>query len=124
MQSQSHIFNPQDNTFDERIRSYKSVLNAYRNMESSLDYMNEREWSDRLGSSEEISEAQVIVDNSLKIAIDSIQPSEIQEAEAKGLLSSEDLRLIEQIERQQEIQKSREEKQQFSNKQSSFKFRQ
>lgn len=111
MQNQSHLFNPKDDTFQERIRSYKTVLHAYSNMEACLDRMNDKEWSDRLGSTEELGEAQVIVDNSLKIAMTSIKPSEIRKAEAQGLLTPQDLVLLERIERQQEMQSARAEKQ-------------
>lgn len=112
MSTQSHIFNPQNHSFDERIRSYKSVLDAYRNLEASRAYQDDPEWADRLGTEEEMTNAEMVIENSLKVAMDFVMPSEIVEAIGKGLLTSEDAQLIVQIERQQEMQSIREEHQQ------------
>jgi hypothetical protein len=109
MSTQSHIFNPHNHSFDERIRSYKSVLDAYRNLEASRTYQDDPEWADRLGTEEDMNHAEMVIENSLKVAMDFVMPSEIVEAIGKGLLTSDDAQLIAQIERQQEMQSIREE---------------
>jgi hypothetical protein len=111
MSTQSHIFNPHNHSFDERIRSYKSVLDAYRNLEASRAYQDDQEWADRLGTAEDMTHAEMVIENSLKVVMDFVMPSEIVEAIGKGLLTSDDAQLIAQIERQQDIQSFREDKQ-------------
>lgn len=112
MSDQAHIYHPKNASFDERIRSYKDVLDAYSNLQASRAYMEDQEWADRLGTEKDMSHAEIVIKNSLKVATDFVMPSEIVEAIGKGLLTSEDAKLIEQIERQQEMQSIREEKQQ------------
>ena len=75
--------------------------------------MHEKEWSDRLGTNEELAEAQTILNNSLKIASTSIKASEIRKAEAQGLLTPEDMKIIVRLEREVEMQNIREEKQAY-----------
>ena len=121
MSDQAHIFHPKNASFGERIRSYKEVLDAYSNLQASREHMDDKSWADRLGTEEELTNAEVVIKNSLKKAMDFVMPAEIVEAIGKGLLSSDDAELIERIERQSEIQSFREDKQQSHQNQRSFK---
>ena len=116
MSNQAHIFHPKNASFGERIRSYKDVLEAYRNLQASFEYSDDKNWADRLGTAEELSHAEVVIKNSLKAATDFIMPSEIVEAIGKGLLTSDDAELIERIERQHEMQSLRSDKNTINNR--------
>lgn len=80
--------------------------------------MNVKDWKERLGSSEELSEAQIIISNSLDMAAKSVTASEIRKAEAQGLLDLEDMKLIARLEREQEMQARRKAKQEQQDSQS------
>lgn len=72
MPNSASIFNPKDNSLEERIVAFKSVLYANNNIELSLKYNNDKLWSDRLGTSEEVKLAQKINEQSLKQAFKSL----------------------------------------------------
>ena len=104
-----HIYTPADNSLEARLASLKSVLEALRNVESSLNLANDPEWSDQLGSLEEIQNAQVVIKNSLDAAVSDISTAEFQQAKDQKLLSKEEITTITVIQRQQEMKSSRSE---------------
>ncbi|MEZ5536410.1 MAG: hypothetical protein R3F02_12390 [Thiolinea sp.] len=77
---------------------------SYRNLEANIERIHDKEWSDRLGTAEELEEAQVIISNSLKVASDAIDASELREAKAQGMLTQDDLKVIARLERETEMQ--------------------
>lgn len=81
------LFTPKDESLSERLNALKSVLKANRDIELSIKRMNEKEWSDRLGSPEELKQAQKVTQNSLDLAIKSINSKDLKEAKEKDLLS-------------------------------------
>ncbi|WP_141235506.1 hypothetical protein [Pseudoalteromonas sp. NBT06-2] len=94
MPNSASIFNPKDNSLEERIVAFKSVLYANNNIELSLKYNNDKLWSDRLGTSEEVKLAQKINEQSLKQAFKSLNYADLQEAKSLGLLSQEEAKQI------------------------------
>lgn len=94
MPNSASIFNPKDNSLEERIVAFKSVLYANNNIELSLKYNNDKLWSDRLGTSEEVKLAQKINEQSLKQAFKSLNYANLQEAKSLGLLSQEEAKQI------------------------------
>lgn len=110
MSEAAHTFHPTNDSFEERIRSYKAVLASYRNLEASLVHMDNKDWANRLGTPEELAEAQIILSNSMDMATKSVSASEIRKAEALGWLDVEDMKLITRLERQQEMQAQRKDK--------------
>ena len=116
----AHTYNPNNNTFEERVRSYKVALDAYRSLEISANQMGNKEWADRLGTYEELADAEIILTNSLSSAAKEVSAADVHKAEAMGLLNTEDVKLIARFEREQEMKaqrKSKNEKQNSSKNQ-------
>ena len=106
-----HLYHPSSSELKERIRSFKIVLDSYRNLEASLKTRDDQASADRLGTPDELSEAKIIISNSLDMAAKSLQKSEIQQAQAKGWLDSEDTKLITRLDRLNEMKAQRQQKQ-------------
>jgi len=104
-----HIYTPADNSFEARLTSLKRVLEAFRNVERSLNLADDPEWSNQLGSPEEVQNAHTLIKNSLDAAISDINTTELQQAKTKKLLSKEEIASITVFQRQQEIKSSRSE---------------
>ena len=106
----SHIYNPINITFEERMRSYKSALSAYRSVEISARNMGDTDWADRIGTEQELDDARTILSNSLALAAKSVSANEVRKAEKIGWLDADDMKLITRFERLQEIQEQRKSK--------------
>ena len=91
MSATAHTFTPRNQSFDERIRSCKKVLESYRNADVSVQHFDQKEWTDRLGTKEEIEFAKSVAENGMRQAIASIELSELHYAKEQGLLSSEEV---------------------------------
>ncbi len=108
MSESAHIFTPRNDSLDERVHSYWSVLYAFRNAEASLKHMNDKKWADSLGEKQEVEQAYKISQRSLHMANDAIKQSELIQAREQGLMSDQQVREFTQIKRQQEMQNIRE----------------
>lgn len=95
MTETAHIFHPKDDSIEARIEAYRNVHQAWLNAEASLKFMESDEWSDTLGSREEIEKALNVSSYSLKMASNSFSKEEISEAKNAGLIDeSEALDII------------------------------
>ncbi len=117
MSKSAHIFNPLNDSLEERVRSFRSVSQAFRNVESSLQHMGDKEWADRLGEKEDVQQAYDITKRSLGMATQSIQQSELKSAIAQGLINDREAREFIQIKRQQEMKNSRAQQSQVASNQ-------
>ncbi|MCW8930999.1 MAG: hypothetical protein OQL19_12270 [Gammaproteobacteria bacterium] len=99
------IFTPKDNSLEERIKAYRSVVGAWYNAEASLKAMDNDEWSHTLGEKEEIVKAHDIILNSLDTASKEISLNEMKQAKELGLLSDSEAQEFINNSRQEEIQK-------------------
>jgi hypothetical protein len=90
MESTAHFYNPKDDSLDERIHAYKEAFLAWQNIEASFRFHDEQEWSDRLGSKEDLLKAKEITENSLDMAASGLSNSEIQIAIDKDIISSQE----------------------------------
>ncbi|MGL1959458.1 MAG: hypothetical protein OCD00_19435 [Colwellia sp.] len=90
MKSTAHFYNPKDDSLDERIHAYKKAFLAWKNIEASFRFHDEQEWSDRLGSKEDLLKAKEITENSLDRATSGLSNAEIQLAIDKDLVSSQE----------------------------------
>jgi len=97
MASVAHTYTPQNNSFEERVHSCKSVLKAYRNVRISLGLANEKDWAERLGTPEEIEYANLVMNHSLQRATAAIQYSELYYAQEQGLLTKDDVQQLSTI---------------------------
>ena len=115
MMKTASIFNPRNDSLEERVRCYKSCLKALRNTKASLEYLNDKEWSKTLGSKQEIEYAHTIAQNSVNLAHQKVTQKELIKANEKGLINDNDFRKITSQKRQYEFQKARK-KANFSKK--------
>jgi len=88
--SDAHIFFNSD-TFDERIKAWKTALQAKRNIDKSLELQNDPEWKDRLGTKEELEAAHTIIRNSLDKAGYALTTQDMQHARKHELLNAQEL---------------------------------
>ncbi len=107
MNDTAHIFNPKDDSLDERVRAYRSCSSTLRNTKASVELVNDSAWSDRLGSRKEIEQAHMIAKRSTEMAVNQILQSEAEQAVGKGLLESDELKEIIQFKRLQTMQNRR-----------------
>ncbi len=107
MNDTAHIFNPKDDSLDERVRAYRSCSSTLRNTKASLELVNDSAWSDRLGSREEIEQAHMIAKHSIEMAVNQLSQSEAERAVGQGLLDNQELKEIVQTKRLQNIQNQR-----------------
>jgi len=102
-----HTFTPNDNSLPERVRAYQRVHNDFNNINSSMGHINDKEWADRLGDKEDVEKAFEILQNSLHIAVGSIDQSELSQVKEQGLMSDKEVRGFIQAKRQQEMKAAR-----------------
>ncbi len=117
MTDTAHIFNPQDDSLSERIRAYKSCADVLKNAKTSLELVDDKTWSDRLGSREEVEQAITIAEYSTKLAVSRLSQIDAERAVGNGLLSGEELKEFVRAKRHQNIQiKRNNQKNQSSSK--------
>ncbi len=107
MSTSAHIFIPRNGSLEERIHSFRKVSQAFRNVESSLQHMGDKEWADRLGEKEEVQQAYDITKRSLGMATQSIKQSELKSAIDQGLLNDQEAKELIQIKRREEMRSTR-----------------
>ncbi len=90
----SHTYHPINDSFDERARACKSVLNDLENAEISLKMVGDKDWENRLGTQDEIRYAKNVAENSLQHAAVSLDLSELHYAKEQGLLTIEEVNTI------------------------------
>ena len=90
--------------------AYKQALDAYRSLETGTGMTLDEEWADRLGTPQELIDAEEVLTNSLKMASKSVTKDDMHKAKTTGWLDEEDLQLIARIEREQEMKELREDK--------------
>jgi len=84
------IFNPLDDSLTERLRAYRSVHEAYLNIEASLKLADDPEWVNTLGDPQLLDEAHKTIVDSLQEATQSITIEEIDQAKEQGLMSNDE----------------------------------
>ena len=110
MSKSAHTYNPINDSFEERVRAYKTAIAAYRNWEFSNARKDNSEWSDRIGTPEELEDAGTILTNSLELAKRTVTSADVKKAEKVGWLDDEDIKLIARFEREQEMKAERQRK--------------
>lgn len=104
MADTDHIYNPSNDSLAERIRAYREVYQAWMNVEASMKAVGDSEFDDYLGEREDVEYAYNATVKSLKMAIDNLDQSELQQAQEQGLLSKDEMVEIIQEKRMQEMQ--------------------
>ncbi len=117
-QVQESIYHPQDHSLASRIEALKIVLQEKRNIELSLELMANPEWSERLGSTEELQQAHSLISNSLEQAIHKISDKDLTLAKEQQLLDNTLLREIKFTKAQTSIKQQRQSHESFSHQHS------
>jgi hypothetical protein len=73
-----HIYAPDGDSLEARVSAYKTVREAWLNVEASLKFLDDDLWADRLGDRDNVEEAYRISPRSLKMATDAISQDEMQ----------------------------------------------
>lgn len=114
MTESAHTFTPKDSSLTERMNAYTRVQQDYEALKQNIGSME----ADTLGEQEDVTEAQTILLNSLSVAFESIDESELQEAVNQGIYANDELVCF--IESKQELEieilRSNKYKQSDSNK--------
>lgn len=101
------IFNPLNDSLAERVRAYYSVCQAFTLSQASLKQTERMGDVGYLGEEHEVKDAFKVINQSLTQANSEISKTELQDAKEKGLLSSQQLLEIVQVQRSQEMAQNR-----------------
>lgn len=87
MPKNAHIFNPLSNSLADKVNAYRSVHDAWLNIEASIKQADDPEWSSTLGDKQDLEEAHTIIMGSMVKATNSLSIEEIDQATDQGLMS-------------------------------------
>ncbi len=103
------IYNPEGNSFDERWAALNRVLDARKSVRNSKNYVDSQEWSNVLGSREQVEAAELVIEASLISASLDFEKSELHYAQEEGLLKGADLGVVMDARRRQAMDARRNE---------------
>ncbi len=106
MTQSAHTFTPQNDSLEERMNAYHRVQQDYSSFKSNTEKLE----TNTLGEKEDIIEAQSILINSLSLAFESIDESELQEAVNQGIYANDELVCFIESKRELEMETQRENK--------------
>ncbi len=104
MESTAHFYNPKDASLEEKLRVYKEAFQQWQNIGASFKFNDEQEWSDRLGSKNDLLKAKEITEKSLNMAVSSLSHSEVKLAVDRKLMSESETEYL--LSEQKESNKS------------------
>lgn len=90
MSTQSHIYTTTSDSLEARIEALKGVLQASSNIKLSIEISDNDDWRNRLGTEDELQQAQEITQRSLDMAIQELSLSDLKQAKEHGLISSDE----------------------------------
>lgn len=114
-QAQETIYHPQDPDLLSRIDALKTVLQEQKNIELSLELLKTREWSERLGSADELQHAHKVLSTSFEQAIRSFSDEDLKHAQEQQLLDASQLREIKVHQAQASLKQQRQSQDSYSN---------
>ena len=93
MADTAHIYTPQNDSLEARVRAYCRVREAWFNAEASLKYKDDpsNEWFYTLGEAEEIEQAYEIAVNSLQMATEDFSEDDLRSAIDQGLMDTAEM---------------------------------
>lgn len=106
MSQSAHTFTPKDDSLAERMNAYIRVQQDYELFKQNSTSLDAK----TLGEQEDVAEAQIILLNSLSVAFESIDESELQEAVKQGLYANDELVCFIESKRELEIERLRSNK--------------
>lgn len=112
MSETAHTYHSGDGSLRHRIDQYLQTLKAYGNVRISIDFADDKEWFDTLGSGEDIVEAEKILKRSLALATDAINQNDLTLAKQQGFLSEKQAQEFSELKEKQEFARKLETKRQ------------
>ncbi|HIJ25787.1 MAG: hypothetical protein HOI61_08380 [Gammaproteobacteria bacterium] len=99
---QSHIYTPQDQSYEARLEALKAVMAAREQAKSSREHANDPQWSSVLGGIDEIEVAEMMIESSFSMASSDFQQNELKQAQSDGALTEKELgEIMTAVQRQQ-----------------------
>ena len=102
-----HIYTPANDTYQARLSALQEVLRAREQVKHSRIFANNPQWSDALGSLEEIEQAEEVIDTSFSMAANDFSREELQQARSDKALTDNQLTEIINAVRTKEIDAKR-----------------
>lgn len=100
MTTEAHMFTPTDSTLQARAKALNDALTNYRNLKACVSHVGDELWMDRIGTKEELEYAYKVSINTFQHALKTFSSQELYEALEHGLISENDLREVQSIQRQ------------------------
>ena len=92
----------------EKALLFLAALDRLKKLEQSRDLLSEQDWSDRLGTEEELQQARPLLEKNVERWAAQFTPEEIAQVQKMDLLSTEELKELKAISAKIELQKHRE----------------
>lgn len=95
-------------SLNEKASLFLAALDRLKKLEQSKGLLSEQDWSDRLGSAEELQQARPLLEKNVERWAAQFTPEEIAQVQKMDLLSPDELRELKVISAKIELQKRRE----------------
>lgn len=109
------LFNPRDNSLAEKVNGYYAVCRDYSRVQSSLKQTEQGKNIHFVGDHSEVMSAYETISRSLADASNQVSSADLQQAKEQGIISEGQLFEMVQIQRQSELQKTREQQNRTDN---------
>ena len=86
-----HIYTPENDTYQARLSALQEVLRAREQVKRGRLHADSPEWSNALGSLEEIEQAEEVIDASFSMAAQDFNREELQQARSDKALTDNQL---------------------------------
>lgn len=95
-------------SLNEKVLLFLAALDRLKKLEQSRGLLSEQDWSDRLGSAEELQQARPLLEKNVERWAAQFTPEEIAQVQKMDLLSPDELRELKAMSAKLELQKRRE----------------
>lgn len=103
------VAEPSDtDSLNEKVLLFLAALDRLKKLEQSRGLLSEQDWSDRLGSAEELQQARPLLEKNVERWAAQFTPEEIAQVQKMDLLSPNELRELKAMSAKLELQKRRE----------------
>ncbi|MBA6397587.1 hypothetical protein [Colwellia sp. BRX10-4] len=93
----AHLSKSNENSLEARVKNFRVAYAAYRDIQTSQSVHKHSDMQNTLGTSDELTQANTIIKNSLDIAVKNFSKSDLQKAQQQGLLSDFEAKNIDAI---------------------------
>jgi len=90
----AHLSKSNENSLEARVNNFRVAFAAYRDIQSSQSVHKQADMQDTLGTIDELTQANIIIKNSLNMSAKNFSKSDLQKAQQQGLLSDFEARNI------------------------------